>query len=197
MTLPHSLPPAFQSIRAENRGTDKRCTDGEILMTDSFLPLTLDEAIVPGILSRDTCYKRGSIPNSIRQQKRSLCFTVSLTFFLLRTYSISCTAGEGLLILDCLYLQIGWWPFVCRWPTLRWHLIPGEKKCVVMLYGTDSQPEEITNTVNATELHSLPVVRASLQTQREGEHSTHHYTDLNHVLPLAMQKWVKWTRDHW
>lgn len=41
------------------------------------------------------------------------------------------------------------------------------KKCVVMLYGTASQPEEITNTVNATELHSWPVVRASRQPRRE------------------------------
>lgn len=50
------------------------------------------------------------------------------------------------------------------------------KKCVVMLYGTDSQPEDITYTVNATELHSWPVVRASLQTQRE--------QDLTHINTL-------------
>lgn len=82
-----------------------------------------------------------------------------LFFFLPHTYSISCTAGEGFLIFDCLYLQFSWWPFVCRWPTPRWHLIPGQKKCVVMLYGTVSRSEEITNTVNATVLHSWPVER--------------------------------------
>lgn len=114
---------------AANRSADKRCTDGEILMTDSFLPLIFDEAIVPRALDGDTRYKRGSIPIAQGKQKPSLCFAVSLTFFLLRTYSISCTAGEGFLIFDCLYLQIGWWPFVCRWPTLRWHLIPWQKMC--------------------------------------------------------------------
>lgn len=83
-------------------------------MTDSFLPLFLDESIVPCTLNGEMCYKRGSMRIAQGKQKRSLCFAVSLTFFLLCTYSISCTAGEGFLILDCLYLQIGWWPFVCR-----------------------------------------------------------------------------------
>lgn len=43
-------------------------------------------------------------------------------------FSISCAAGDDFLIFGCLYLQIGWWPFVCRWPNLRWHLILGQKK---------------------------------------------------------------------
>lgn len=47
MTLPHSLPRAFQSMEAENRGADKRCVDGEVLMAESFLPLIFDEAGVP------------------------------------------------------------------------------------------------------------------------------------------------------
>lgn len=59
------------------------------------------------------------------------------------------------------------------------------KKCVVMLYGTASQPEEITNTVKATELHSWPVVRASRQAQRERER------DPRHVITL-----IRITYDH-
>ena len=51
------------------------------------------------------------------------------------------------------------------------------EKCVVMLCGTDSQPEDITNTVNATELNSWPVGTASLQTQRE-RHPTHIITPI-------------------
>lgn len=68
MTLPHSLPPAFRSMRAENGSADKRWTDGEILMTGRFLPLIFDEAIVPHTLNGDTHYKAINT-NSVRQTK--------------------------------------------------------------------------------------------------------------------------------
>lgn len=84
-------------------------------------------------------------------------------------FSISCAAGDGFLILGCLYLQIGWWPFVCRWPNLRWHLILGQKKWVAMLYGTASKPEQITNTANLTRSHSWPIAKASRPTKRQRE----------------------------
>lgn len=42
------------------------------------------------------------------------------------------------------------------------------KKCVVMLGGTDFWPEEVTNTVKSTEVHSWPMVRVSLETRSEG-----------------------------
>lgn len=120
--------------------------------------------------------------DSVRQTKTFFVLRCFSDFFFARTYSISCTAGEGFLILDCLYLQIGWWPFVCRWPTPEVTFNSWTKKCVVMLYGTASQPEEITNTVNATELHSWPVVRVSRQTARERP-NTRYYTDSNHIWP--------------
>lgn len=49
-----------------------------------------------------------------------------------------------------------------------------------MLYGTDSQPEEITNTVNATEPHSWPVARAGRQTQRVRDPT--HIITLIHII---------------
>jgi len=70
-------------------------------MTDSFLPMVFDEAIVADALTGDIRYKRGSIPIVQGIQIPSLCFADSLAFFLLPTYSISSTAGEGFLILDC------------------------------------------------------------------------------------------------
>lgn len=48
------------------------------------------------------------------------------------------------------------------------------KKCVVMLYGTASQPEEITNTVNSTKLHSWPIVRGSRHTERHRKREIQH-----------------------
>lgn len=59
-----------------------------------------------------------------RQTKMSfVLYCFSATYF-----SISCAAGDDFLILGCLYVQIGWWPFVCRWPDLRWRLILWQKK---------------------------------------------------------------------
>lgn len=133
--LARSLPPAYHWMRVENRSTDKRCTDccGGVgvaggLMTDSFLHLIFDEGIVPCTFNRDIHYKEEVNTDRARQTKMFFVLSCFSDFFLQCTYSISCTAGEGFLILDCLYLQIGWWPFVCRWPTLRWHLIPRQKK---------------------------------------------------------------------
>lgn len=65
-------------MRAENRSADKRRTDGEILMTDSFLPLIFCEAIVPRALTGALRYKRGVNTDSARQTK---------TFFVPRCFS--------------------------------------------------------------------------------------------------------------
>lgn len=84
------------------------------LMTDSFLHLIFDEGIVPCTFNRDIHYKEEVNTDRARQTKMFFVLSRFSDFFLQCTYSISCTAGEGFLILDCLYLQIGWWPFVCR-----------------------------------------------------------------------------------
>lgn len=41
------------------------------------------------------------------------------------------------------------------------------KKCVVMLYGAASKPEQITNTTNLTRWHSWPIAKASRPTERQ------------------------------
>lgn len=62
--------------------------------------------------------------DGVRQTKMSFV----LYCFCATYFSISCAVGD---VLGCLYLKIGWWPFVCRWPNLRWHLILGQKKMSV------------------------------------------------------------------
>lgn len=49
-----------------------------------------------------------------------------------------------------------------------------------MLYGTDPWPEEITNTVNATEPHSWSVASVSLQAQRDSDPT--HIIALTHII---------------
>lgn len=134
-------------------------------MTVHFLALMPDETIVPRHTGWEHTLQDSVNIDRVRQTKMSFvlyCFCV--TYF-----SISCATGDGFLIFDCLYLQIGWWPFVCRWPHLRWHLILGQKKWVVLLDGAASKPEQITNTANLTRSHSWPIAKASRPTERDRE----------------------------
>lgn len=48
------------------------------------------------------------------------------------------------------------------------------KKCVVMLYGTGSQPEEITNTVSGTDLHSGAAVELVGRHTAKPQHTQLH-----------------------
>lgn len=48
-------------MQAENRGADKRCADGEVLMADSFLPLISDDTGVPRTRRRDGRLRIGRI----------------------------------------------------------------------------------------------------------------------------------------
>lgn len=107
VTLPHSLPRAFQSKQAENRSADKRCADGEVLMAESFLPLRRDRSAARGGEGREG---GGSVSAELSKQQGPLCKTLRMH----AQFSISCTSGEAFLISDCLYLQMGRWPFVCR-----------------------------------------------------------------------------------
>lgn len=88
------------------------------------------KASCPSSLERLTCLERNaargsSVSAELSKQQRPLCKTLRMH----AQFSISCTSGGGFLISDCLYLQMGRWPFVCRWPALRWHLIPAPKTC--------------------------------------------------------------------
>lgn len=137
-------------------------------MTDSFLHLNFDEAIVPRTIKGDICYKKGSMPIAQGKQKGSLCFAVS--DFFLAAYLFNFLRGRRGLPYLRLFIPANRVVAFCllvTHPEVTFN--SWTKKCVVMLYGAASQPEEITNIVNATELHSWPVVRASQQTERERE----------------------------
>lgn len=56
-----------------------------------------------------------------------------------------------------------------------------------MLRGTDCQPEEITNTVSAANLHSWPGVNVSLQTQGGASAQSHDLHIWNLTLALSNQ----------
>lgn len=117
MTLLHSLP-SFQSMQAENRSADKRWGG----LGGGKLPAPLLWR-APACLERNAA--RGtSVSAELSKQQRPLCKTLRMH----AQFSISCTSGGGFLISDCLYLQMGHWPFVW-WPALRWHLIPAPKTC--------------------------------------------------------------------
>lgn len=88
------------------------------------------KASCPSALKRPACLERNAargvfVSAELRKQQRPLCRTLRMH----AQFSISCTSGGGFLISDCLYLQMGRCPFVCRWPALRWHLIPAPKTC--------------------------------------------------------------------